>query len=226
LAPITRDLPGAGVVPPPVVPLRKEPARGGGPDGRIVGGGGSSWALGVMSGFQRKGRWTVPRRLNCVAFWGGGEIDLREADFSAGEVEITCVAVMGGMQIVVPPGVEVVVRGVGVMGGFDHRESGVPGDPGLPRVVVTGFAFWGGVGIERKKTRAARQQEKRDRRAARREPHSALRDEAHEAHRPVLEGRRDLGHDHGLGPQRRREERRERREGRDRGDGRDRYFED
>lgn len=189
-----------------------------------------------MSGFQRKGRWTVPRRLNCVAFWGGGEIDLREADFSAGEVEITCVAVMGGMQIVVPPGVEVVVRGVGVMGGFDHRESGVPGDPGLPRVVVTGFAFWGGVGIERKKTRAARQQEKRDRRAARHEPHAALRDEAHDAHRPVLEGRHDLHHDlhHDLGlrPERQREERRERREGRDRQGDRDgrgggeRYVED
>ncbi|MGW2617350.1 DUF1707 SHOCT-like domain-containing protein [Streptomyces sp. NPDC001500] len=224
LTPVTRDLPGPGVVPPPVASLHKEPARDGSWDGRIVGGeGASSWAVAVMSGFQRTGRWTVPRRLTCVAFWGGGEIDLREADFSAGEVEITCVAIMGGVQIVVPPGVEVVVRGVGVMGGFDQRESGVPGDPGGPRVVVTGFAFWGGVGVERKKTRAARQQEKRDRRAARRELRSAVRDEVHDAHRRVLEGHRDLLHDHDRRRERRREDRRERREGRE---GRNRRFED
>ncbi|MGW1778545.1 DUF1707 SHOCT-like domain-containing protein [Streptomyces sp. NPDC002143] len=170
LAPITRDLPVAGVVPPLVPSLRKEPVADGSWAGRVVGGEGSStWGVAVLSGFQRRGRWTVPRRFNCFAFWGGGEIDLREADFAADEVVINCVAIMGGMQITVPPGVEVAVRGIGVMGGFDQRESGVVGDPGAPRVIVTGFAFWGGVGIERKKTRAARRQEKLERRAAKRE---------------------------------------------------------
>ncbi|MCX4762448.1 DUF1707 domain-containing protein [Streptomyces sp. NBC_01275] len=181
LTPITRDLPVAGVTPPPSVSpalsLRKDPQPDGSWAGRIVGGeGSSSWAVAVMSGFQRKGRWTVPRRFTCFAFWGGGEIDLREANFAAGEVEINCIAIMGGMQIVVPPGVEVVVRGIGVMGGFDHSESGVPADPGGPRVIVTGFAFWGGVGVERKQTREARRrqkdqekQQKLERKAARRE---------------------------------------------------------
>ncbi|MEH0555714.1 DUF1707 SHOCT-like domain-containing protein [Streptomyces sp. B21-101] len=217
LAPVTRDLPVPGVVAPPVVSLQKEPSRDGGWAGRIVGGEGSSaWAVAVMSGFQRKGRWTVPRRFTCVAFWGGGEIDLREADFSAGEVEINCFAVMGGVQITVPPGVEVVVRGIGVMGGFDQRESGVVGEPGAPRVVVTGFAFWGGVGVERKMTRAARRQERLDRKAARRELHASFRDDVQEAHRRMLEGHKDLlrGHGLGLGPgegRGRREERRERR---------------
>ncbi|MEV1067353.1 DUF1707 domain-containing protein [Streptomyces sp. NPDC050263] len=170
LAPITRDLPVAGVTPPPVLSLRKEPVPDGSWDGRVVGGEGSStWGVAVLSGFQRKGRWTVPRRFDCFAFWGGGEIDLREADFAADEVVINCVAIMGGVQLTVPPGVEVVVRGIGVMGGFDQRESGVVGDPGAPRVIVTGFAFWGGVGVERKKTRAARRQEKLERKAAKRE---------------------------------------------------------
>ncbi|WP_077801207.1 DUF1707 domain-containing protein [Streptomyces sp. JHA26] len=167
LAPITRDLPaGEGVVTPvPRVPMTKEPAGGGGWAGRITGGEGSStWAVAVMSGFQRKGRWTVPKRFNSFAFWGGGEIDLREADFADGEVVINCVAIMGGMNVVVPPGVEVVVRGIGIMGGFDHREEGVPAEPGAPRVVVTGFAFWGGVGVERKVTRAERLRLKEERR--------------------------------------------------------------
>ncbi|MDT0435862.1 MULTISPECIES: DUF1707 domain-containing protein [Streptomyces] len=188
LTPLTRDLPVPGVPVPPVplasagqphpsVDLRKEPVADGSWASRI----GhdehsSSWAVAVMSGFQRRGRWTMPRRFTCFAFWGGGEIDLREADFAAGEVQINCVAIMGGLHVIVPPGIPVVVRGIGVMGGFDSREEGVQGDPGAPRVVVSGFAFWGGVGIERKVTKAERQrlkeerrQEKLDRRAAGRE---------------------------------------------------------
>ncbi|MGI5369702.1 hypothetical protein C9J60_10630 [Streptomyces sp. A244] len=176
LAPITRDLPAAGVTV-PAVSLTKDPAAGPDWSGRITGGEGSStWAVAVMSGFQRKGRWTMPRRFTCFAFWGGGEIDLREANFADREVEVNAVAIMGGVDVIVPPGVEVVVRGIGIMGGFDHREEGVPGEPGAPRVVVTGFAFWGGVGVQRKLTRAEklrireeRRQEKLERRAGRRE---------------------------------------------------------
>ncbi|MFF0157417.1 DUF1707 domain-containing protein [Streptomyces sp. NPDC005263] len=215
LAPITRDLPSAAPAgPAPQVSMTKGPAASGSWAGRITGREGSStWAVAVMSGFQRKGRWTVPRRFTAFAFWGGGEIDLREADFAAGEVEINCVAIMGGMQVIVPPGVEVVVRGIGVMGGFDHREEGVPGDPGAPRVIVTGFAFWGGVGVERKVTRAERQrlkeerrQEKVERRQSRRELRESHREDIHEAHRRMLDGHHDL----------RRERQRERRQERDR----------
>ncbi len=184
LAPITRDLPAAGATA-GALSLSKEATEGGSWPGRITGGEGSSaWAVAVMSGFQRKGRWTMPKRFHCFAFWGGGEIDLREANFADREVEINCVAIMGGVQVIVPPGVEVVVRGIGVMGGFDHSEEGVPPEPGAPRVVVTGFAFWGGVGVERKLTRAERlrlkderRQERLDRRTERRELHSARREE-------------------------------------------------
>jgi hypothetical protein len=180
--------------------MTKEPAEPGSWAARITGGEGSStWAVAVMSGFQRRGRWRVPKRFNCFALWGGGEIDLREADFADREVVVNCVAVMGGMNVVVPPGVEVVVRGIGVMGGFDHSEEGVPGDPGAPRVVVTGFAFWGGVGVERKLPRAERQrlkrerrQERLDRREARRELRDSLRDDVQDARQRMLEGHREM----------------------------------
>ncbi|MET7284312.1 DUF1707 domain-containing protein [Streptomyces sp. NPDC005573] len=167
LAPLTRDLPASGVPAPPVS-FTKDPVESGNWAGRIVGGEGSSTgAVAVMSGFQRKGRWTVPKRFTCLAFWGGGEIDLRDADFADREVEINCFAVMGGVQVTVPPGVEVVVRGIGVMGGFEHPRWDERGEPGAPRVVVGGFAFWGGVGVERKLPRAERQRLKEQRRRER-----------------------------------------------------------
>ncbi|GHD99538.1 DUF1707 SHOCT-like domain-containing protein [Streptomyces alanosinicus] len=166
LAPITRDLPTAGTAAAPApVSFTKEPARDGGWAGRIVGGEGSSTgAVGIMSGFQRKGRWTVPKRFSCFAFWGGGEIDLREADFADREVEINCVAIMGGVQVIVEPGVEVVVRGIGIMGGFEHPRDAGPAEPGAPRVIIGGLAFWGGVAVQRKVTRAEQKRLKEERR--------------------------------------------------------------
>ncbi|WP_151476533.1 DUF1707 SHOCT-like domain-containing protein [Streptomyces albicerus] len=193
LAPITRDLPAAGVTAPaPTVSMVKQPAGAVGAGdwpGRIVGGEGTSqWGVAIMSGFERKGRWTMPRRFNSFAFWGGGVIDLREANFADGEVVVNCVAIMGGIQVIVPPGVEVVVRGIGIMGGFDHREEGVPGDPGAPRVIVTGFAFWGGVGVERKVTKAERLRLKEERRLEKLERKAARQEELEETRRRALEG--------------------------------------
>ncbi|GAA3147720.1 hypothetical protein GCM10017687_76140 [Streptomyces echinatus] len=132
----------------------------------------------MLSGFERKGRWTVPKRFSCFTFMGGGEIDLREADFADREVEIHCVAVMGGVQVIVEPGVEVVVRGVGVMGGFEHPRDDGPVDPGAPRVVISGFAFWGGVGVARKLPRAERRRLREQRRLEKLERGERWRDES------------------------------------------------
>jgi hypothetical protein len=224
LTPITRDLPAAGVTPPPSVSLTKEPVADGGWASRIVGGeGSSSWAVAVMSGFERKGRWTVPKQFNCFALMGGGELDLREANFADREVEINCIAIMGGMNIIVPPGVEVVVRGIGIMGGFDHREEGVPAEPGAPRVIINGFAFWGGVGVERKLTREERRRLKEERRQEKLERRSGRElGEGHGDHLRMLEEhrewRRDLREERRERYEERRERQRERRDRRRHGD--------
>ncbi|MEU6666226.1 DUF1707 domain-containing protein [Streptomyces sp. NPDC046727] len=217
LAPLTRDLPAAGAAAPPVpVSFVKEPERGAGWAGRITGGEGSSTgAVAILSGFERKGRWTVPKRFSCFTFMGGGELDLRDADFADREVEINCVAVMGGVQVIVPPGVEVVVRGIGVMGAFEHPRDDGPPEPGAPRVVIGGFAFWGGVGVERRLPRAERRrlkeqrrQEQLERRAERHELHRARREERHELHRARREERYQGRYERYEERERRREEER------------------
>ncbi|MFC5003952.1 DUF1707 domain-containing protein [Dactylosporangium cerinum] len=106
-------------------------------------------AVAVMSGFHRRGAWIPPRLLSCLAFWGGGTIDLRDARFLYGDLKIRAVAVMGGVEVIVPDDAEVDVTGIGLMGGFDHGAT-APGRHGAPRIVVTGFAFWGGVTVRRK----------------------------------------------------------------------------
>ncbi|MFC5149099.1 DUF1707 SHOCT-like domain-containing protein [Streptomyces aureoversilis] len=167
LEPLVRDLPA----PAAAVSLTK-PAGATAPvqqdwADRIGGPASGTVAIGVMGGFQRRGAWTVPRSFTAFTFWGGGEIDLREARFEDGEIVIRCIAIMGGMQITVPPDLDVHVGGIGIMGGFDDKASG-PGTPGSPRVRVTGFAFWGGVGVERKVTREERRRLREERREQRR----------------------------------------------------------
>src|ERR1700744_2420589 len=111
--------------------------------------------LAIMSAFERRGRWNVPKKLTTFALWGGGVIDLRYADFTSPEVEIHAPSIMGGQTILLPPEVNVEITGHGVMGAFDHQVAGA-GTPGAPTVKISGFALWGGVGIKRKNRKTPR----------------------------------------------------------------------
>lgn len=109
----------------------------------------STVLLAIMSGFQRRGRWNVPRKLTTLTLFGGGVVDLRYADFTSPDVSIHAYSIMGGQTILLPPEVNVTVEGIGVMGAFDHGVTG-DGIEGAPHVVVKGFSLWGNVGIRRK----------------------------------------------------------------------------
>jgi hypothetical protein len=109
----------------------------------------STLLLAIMSGYERRGRWNVPERLTSFALFGGGVIDLRYADFTSPEVAIHSYSIFGGQTILLPPETNVDVRGVGVMGSFDH--VGEQGSPGAPHVTIRGFSLWGSVSIKRKK---------------------------------------------------------------------------
>ena len=111
--------------------------------------------LAIMSAFERRGRWNVPKKLTTFALWGGGVIDLRYADFTSTEVDIHACSIMGGQTILLPPEVNVEISGHGVMGGFDHSVAG-EGTPGAPTVRIHGFSLWGGVGIKRKNRKTER----------------------------------------------------------------------
>jgi hypothetical protein len=112
----------------------------------------STVLLAIMSGFERRGRWNVPRKLTTFTLWGGGVVDLRYADFTSAEVTIHAYSIMGGQTFLLPPEVNVTVRGTAVMGAFNHAVSEA-GTPGAPQITIGGFSLWGSVGIKRKKRR-------------------------------------------------------------------------
>ncbi len=103
----------------------------------------------IMGGAERKGVWTPPSNLHVFALMGGAELDFREARFGPGVTEVTIFAMMGGVEIVVPPGVHVDMNGMAVMGGFSQSGRGAPAeDPNAPVLRVGGFALMGGVEVD------------------------------------------------------------------------------
>ena len=106
-------------------------------------------AVAVMSGWEIGGNAAVGDNLQAFALMGGIDIDLREVEFTAPQLTIRCAAIMGGIDITVPPDVTVEVNGFAIMGGFGGRAAG-RGAPGAPTIVVTGLALMGGVDVKRK----------------------------------------------------------------------------
>ena len=110
------------------------------------------WNVAIMGGCERRGRWRPAPRSVALAVMGGVGIDLREATIEEREVVITTVAVMGGVEVIVPEGVEVQLSGFAIMGGNEHRPGSAPARPGTPVVHVRAFSLMGGVEVRVKHT--------------------------------------------------------------------------
>lgn len=103
----------------------------------------------MMGGVERRGRWQPAQSTNVITIMGGASLDFREVELPRGETEISVFALMGGVEIIVPPGMNVDASGFAIMGGFDHRESIPAGrDPNAPVLRVNGFAMMGGVEVQ------------------------------------------------------------------------------
>ena len=108
------------------------------------------WTVSVFSGNQQKGRWRIEGETNAISFMGGCYLDLREAEVVGSEAVINAFAFMGGVDIVVPEGIDVVLEGFAFMGGKSAKIKNVPVIPGSPLIRVRAFAFMGGVNVRSK----------------------------------------------------------------------------
>jgi hypothetical protein len=165
------DLPGGGQLP---VPLSGAPSTSPAPwptspVGRPKE---QEYVVALMGGSSRRGRWTPALKNYAVAVMGGAELDFREALLGPGVTEVQVYTLWGGVEIIVPPGINVESRGIALMGGFDHSADGaeVPA-PNAPTLRVTGVALMAGVDISvrlpgetARDARRRRRQERRDQR--------------------------------------------------------------
>ncbi|HEX9343153.1 MAG TPA: DUF1707 domain-containing protein [Actinomycetota bacterium] len=139
------DLPQATVVAAPAT-ATPSPLIGGTAPGAPA----THWAVAVMSGTRRHGRWKAPPAINAVAIMGGCELDFRAATFSSQTTTVTVACIMGGVEITVPPGIRVEWHGFALMGGMEDRVDETDLPAGAPVLIVRGFVMMGGVEIQTK----------------------------------------------------------------------------
>ncbi len=145
------------------------PAQGGGPvvvDADRVRNYGA--LLGILCRTTRSGRWIPARSTVALGVLAGLSLDFREAMLGPGITDLKVLTVLGGVDIIIPPGMAVDVDGMSLLGSFDHK-TGVPlrANPDLPTLRVQGLAILGGVSVEVRLPGESSRQAKRRRRLER-----------------------------------------------------------
>ena len=119
----------------------------------------------IWGATERKGSWVPPRQLTAVTVMGGTDLDFRQAAIATETVSVRLLALMGGVDIVVPPGVRVEWGGIALMGGVAMPEPTKPPAPDAPVIRLSGLVCMGGVDVvERHPGESAREARKRIRR--------------------------------------------------------------
>ena len=86
-----------------------------------------------------------PRRFG-ISLLGDSRVDLRSSALPD-DVTVTAVAVLGDTEVLVPPGVNVELVGLAVLGDRADERADVVHVPGAPTIRVRAFAFLGDVTI-------------------------------------------------------------------------------
>jgi hypothetical protein len=128
---VQRDLPAAPVV--------RAPTR--------------RFSLAVMGGLNWRGRFHLPQRSTIVAVMGGANIDLRNAQVDSPEVTLRTWAIMGGVNVTLPPNVEADLGGFSLMGGRNDQTR-TPRHPAA-RVRIRAYSLMGGVNVRTARSAAA-----------------------------------------------------------------------
>jgi hypothetical protein len=109
-------------------------------------------AVAVMSGDRLTGPVAPGQGVQAYAVMGGAVVDLQREQLPP-ELTVTAVAVMGGVEVLVPRGVAVQLSGFAFMGGRDVRTE--PPPAGAPVVRVQAYALMGGVEVKHGQERPA-----------------------------------------------------------------------
>ncbi len=102
----------------------------------------------VMGGFERASESADFRGADLVSVMGGCKLDLRRAAIAGEEATIDVLAVMGGMEILIPENWSVDAHVLPLMGGVGDRTRRRATTPATQRLVVRGTVFMGGVDIK------------------------------------------------------------------------------
>lgn len=125
---VTRDLPAASTAPGAHTP----------PADR---------SLAVLGSVDNRGFWRVGAYHRAVAVLGSCKLDLRGAAISAPVTVIDALVVMGGLEVIVPEGIEARLEGPAVLSGASLKLKGGAPRPDAPVVLVRATTVLGSVTV-------------------------------------------------------------------------------
>ena len=83
---------------------------------------------------------------NCVAIFGGVDLDLRDAKIKE-DVIINCTSIFGGIDIKVPSDVKIETNGISIFGGMENKTQKNKVDNKKPTIYIHYTAIFGGIDI-------------------------------------------------------------------------------
>jgi hypothetical protein len=99
----------------------------------------------VFDGIALESRAGAFRGGSLLAWFGGIELDLREAELAPG-ARLSVRTLFGGIELTTPPSWRVESNVKALAGGVDARTASGD-DPGAPTLVLDGIALFGGIAV-------------------------------------------------------------------------------
>jgi hypothetical protein len=90
----------------------------------------------LCSHLSRSGHWSLPSRSSWRSIFGTIDLDLRQARLEGTDIELQIYNLFGTVTVIVPDGVEVVVRGGGPFASQKLQPPASPPIPGGPRLTI------------------------------------------------------------------------------------------
>jgi len=102
----------------------------------------------ILGSSNRNGRWQPAKSLSCFTILGSIRLDFRDAEFPEDGVKINTGCILGSLDIIVPPGINIDLSGLPLLGHFDNKAE--YGNPEAPTITIRGIAVLGGVEVKQK----------------------------------------------------------------------------
>ena len=115
------------------------------PVASAAGRGVTRFVLALFGSSEREGRLRVRRRVLCLAGFGNIDLDLRQATFERDSVTVLLVGAFSALDVYVPEGVDVDLRGLVVFGHRTANGNDPPPRPGTPLVNVIALGIFAGI---------------------------------------------------------------------------------
>jgi len=98
---------------------------------------------------EREGRIRVRRLVGCLMGFGNIDLDLRQATLEGNVITIVAFGMFGAIDVYVPEGVEIDLRGFALLGHKRARGNDLPPHPGTPLVRVFAVSIVAGIDVWR-----------------------------------------------------------------------------